>query len=102
MKATLLLPVAASQQTTYQWIGFPQRGDDIKIPAPKEVVDAARKNFNVRDEFAVVHTELAMGIFDRDPADAIDVLSIPVAMLRDAIDSMDEVKELVKRAQGEN
>jgi chitinase len=67
------------------------------------VVDQARKNFtNVRDEFSVAYAELATGMFDGEPADAVDVLSIPVSMLRDAIDSMNEVKELAKKVKEEN
>ncbi|KAK4449031.1 hypothetical protein QBC34DRAFT_463610 [Podospora aff. communis PSN243] len=96
-------PMGNCITTTKRWIGFPHRKSGITIPDPKDVVDAARKNFtNVRNEFGIIYSELATGMFDGDPLDAVDVLSIPVSMLRDAIDSMNEVKELAKKVKEEN
>lgn len=96
-------PTGNCLTTTWRWIGFPQRKEGIKIPDPKDVIDTARKNFtNVQKEFSVAYAELALGSFEGEPADAVDVLSIPVSMLRDAIDSMKEVKELAKKVQEEN
>lgn len=82
---------------------YPTKKDDIEIPDPKDVVVEAKKNItNVQGEFDTVMAELRLGIFDGSPMDAIDVLSMPVSMLRDAIDDMKEVKELAKKVNEEN
>ncbi|KAK3360636.1 killer toxin subunits alpha/beta [Lasiosphaeria hispida] len=82
---------------------YPTKKDKIEIPDPKDVVVAAKKNFtNVQNEFDRVYVELGLGLFDGAPADAVDVLSIPVSMLKDAIDSMKEVKDLAKKVNDEN
>ena len=89
--------------TTNTKIHFnPMAKDDIEIPDPKDVIVAAKKNMtNVQGEFSRVYVQLALGSFDGDPSDAVDVLSVPVSMLRDAIDSMNEVKELAKKVKEE-
>jgi len=82
---------------------YPTKKDNIEIPDPKDVIVEARKNLtNVQNEFDRVTVELTLGVFEGEPEDAVDVLSMPVAMLRDAIDSMVEVKDLAKKVNEEN
>ena len=73
------------------------------MPDPKEVVGAAKQNFtNVQKEFDRVYYQLRVGAFEGAPADAVDVLSMPVVMIQDAIDSMKEVKDLAQKVNDEN
>lgn len=82
---------------------YPTKKDNIEIPDPKNVIVAAKDNLtNVQNEFDRVYLQLGLGVFDGSPADAVDVLSVPVSMLKDAIESMKEVKELAKKINDEN
>ena len=96
-------PLGNCLTTTYKWVNFPHKKEGIKVPDPKEVVGAAKQNFtNVQKEFDRVYYQLRVGAFEGAPADAVDVLSMPVAMIQDAIDSMKEVKNLAQKVNDEN
>ena len=52
--------------------------------------------------FDRVYTELTLGLWEGGPADAADVLSMPVSILKDAIEAIKEVKKLAKKVEQEN
>ncbi|KAK3304981.1 uncharacterized protein B0T15DRAFT_493191 [Chaetomium strumarium] len=59
--------------------GFPAGKPDFEVPNPKTVVDKARKNFDTIWTY---------------PADAVEVLAMPVFLLEDAVESIKEVKKI--------
>ncbi len=89
--------------TNTKFYHYPRRKDNIEIPNPKEIVDLARGNLsNINDQYDVMLIDIGLGSWDGSLQDAVEVLSVPVFMLRDAIDSMNEVKELAKKVEEEN
>lgn len=75
--------------------GFPNAKSNFDVPNPKNVVDEARKNFDtMMDEYSEMYMNLGLDLFEGSPADAIEVLAMPVFLLEDAVSSMQEVKRL--------
>ena len=82
---------------------YPRRKAQIDIPNPKDVIDAAKTNItNVNREYDIMWADIGFDTFDGSIQDAVEVLSVPVFMVRDAIDSMKEVKEIAKKINDEN
>ncbi len=76
-------------------VGFPVRGPAMVVPNPKEVVDKARANFtNLQEEYSLMYMEIGFGTWEGNLDEAVDVLSVPVFMLEDAVSLMKEVKEI--------
>lgn len=90
--------------TTNTWLyNYPRRKAEIDIPNPKDVVEAARGNLtNINEEYETMFEDIGLATYDGSIADAVEVLAVPVFMLRDAIDSMKEVKEIAKEIDEEN
>lgn len=82
---------------------FPQRKDNIDIPNPKDVIVAAKGNLTaLMDQYTIMYADIGFDSWDGSLQDAVEVLAVPVFMLRDAIDLMGEVKELAKKINAEN
>ncbi|KAM7221628.1 hypothetical protein V8F06_003019 [Rhypophila decipiens] len=75
--------------------GFPTAKKDFEVPNPKSVVDEARKNFDTMwSQYENMYMMLGLGTFVGSPADAVEILAMPVFLLSDAVDSMKEVKKI--------
>jgi hypothetical protein len=75
--------------------GFPTGKSDFDVPNPKAVVDEARKNFDTMwTQYEDMYTMLGLGLFEGSPADAVEVLAMPVFLLKDAVEAMKEVKRI--------
>ena len=82
--------------------GFPVRADVVEIPDPKEIVQKARDNFGtLSDEYTARMLELKMDLWDGGLSDLIEVLAMPITMIKDAIANMQEVKKIGKEVQDE-
>ena len=89
--------------TNTMMYGFPQRKDKIDIPNPKDVVEAAKKNLTtLYSEYDSMYADIGLDTYDGSISDAVEVLAVPVFMLRDAITLMTEVKDLAKKINAEN
>ena len=74
----------------FQYIhGYPLVVDDPKIPNPKDIVEQSLSNMNaLRDQLVNTRQELIDGTWMGPVDDTIEVLSMPVFMLIQAVDSM--------------
>lgn len=100
---TCPFPSANCQTTNTKMVNFPQRKDKIDIPNPKDVIVAAKGNLTaLMDQYSIMYADIGFDSFDGNLQDAVEVLAVPVFMLRDAIDLMEEVKELAKKINAEN
>lgn len=89
--------------TNTKMVNYPQRKDNIDIPNPKDVIVAAKANLtNLMDQYTIMYNDIGFDSWDGSLQDAVEVLAVPVFMLRDAIDLMGEVKELAKKINAEN
>lgn len=73
-----------------QWqYGWPLAADVIDVPNPKEIIASSQKNmFALRDELTTVLDEIMSGTFGGAISDVVEVLSMPVFMIAQAVDSM--------------
>ncbi|KAM7192236.1 hypothetical protein V8F20_008938 [Naviculisporaceae sp. PSN 640] len=75
--------------------GFPTAKSNFDVPNPKAVVDEARKNFDTMwQQYDDMYAMIGLGTFEGSPADAVEVLAMPVFLLEDAVESMKEVKKI--------
>lgn len=74
----------------FQYIhGYPLVIDDPKIPNPKDIVEQSLSNMNaLRDQLVTTRQELIDGTWMGPVDDTIEVLSMPVFMMIQAVDSM--------------
>ncbi|KAL1838072.1 hypothetical protein VTJ49DRAFT_3092 [Mycothermus thermophilus] len=76
-------------------LGFPTAKENFEVPNPKKVVDEARKNFDtMMEQYSDMYMMLGLDTFEGSPADAVEVLAMPVFLLEDAVASMKEVKKI--------
>ncbi|OAA54596.1 killer toxin subunits alpha/beta [Niveomyces insectorum RCEF 264] len=83
--------------------GFPVRGPNVVVPNPKDVVEKAGAGIDaLRDELDDKTFDLILDAWDSDnPDDIAQALALPVFMVADAVDSMQQVKAIGKQVQDE-
>jgi GH18 family chitinase len=75
--------------------GYPKIKADFEIPNPKDIMTDALPNLeSLKLQIAERWLDLAMGIWDSDGDDVVEVLSVPVFLLKQAVESMAEAKEI--------
>lgn len=75
--------------------GYPLKADKVEPPNPKDIVTEAGTNMNeLKDKIDATWMDMMLGQWDGPANDAVQVLGIPVAMIKQAIDSMREVKKI--------
>ncbi|RBQ71063.1 hypothetical protein VDGD_07000 [Verticillium dahliae] len=81
----------------YHDIPMPKAAKDIEVPDPKEIIRIARENMaNITDAFDDIYTAIGFEDWSGGYDNAVEVLSVPVFMLEDAVASMNTVKEIGK------
>ncbi|KAG7121950.1 hypothetical protein HYQ44_002848 [Verticillium longisporum] len=81
----------------YRDIPMPKAAKDIEVPDPKEIIRIARENMaNITDAFDDIYTAIGFEDWSGGYDNAVEVLSVPVFMLEDAVASMNTVKEIGK------
>jgi len=79
------------------WKGYPQRADTIKVDNPKEFIINSLENIHgLQNNIDVTAKEQASSTFFSSSDDAVDALAMPVAMVKQAVASMEEVKKIGK------
>jgi hypothetical protein len=78
-----------------EWHKMPQKNDKIEVSDPKEVVTNGLKNLDeVKANLLSTKLEIMLGMWDGSIDDVIQVMSVPVFMLGEAVEGMKEAKEL--------
>ncbi|KAH7028766.1 uncharacterized protein B0I36DRAFT_349766 [Microdochium trichocladiopsis] len=76
---------------------FPRKAQQITVTDPKTIWDSAMANIGgLRDQFAAAILSVSLGLYDpkHDPMEAAIALAVPVQMLAQARQSMEQVKEI--------
>ncbi|KAJ5097138.1 hypothetical protein N7456_007859 [Penicillium angulare] len=77
------------------WIGYPMAADNIKPANPKAIVTAALPNMTMlQTTIDSTWMNQMLGQWDGSGADPVQVLSMPVALIQQAIESMAQVKKI--------
>ncbi|KAM0325563.1 hypothetical protein ACHAQA_007550 [Verticillium albo-atrum] len=74
--------------------GIPQLKSNFEIPNPKDIIKEVSGNLEeIRDGMAARFFDIVSGIWDGGNGDVLQVYSIPVFLLSQAVESMDEAKK---------
>ncbi|KAB5558632.1 hypothetical protein GE09DRAFT_120035 [Coniochaeta sp. 2T2.1] len=72
--------------------------NDIHVANPKTIIEAAMPNMTaLADTLMVGFLDMVMGISDAEGGDIVTAASMPIFMLQQAIDSMQQVKDIGSR-----
>ncbi len=82
--------------------GVPMIKDDWQMPNPKDLVqDVLPKVETLRTELFAKYFELSMGLWEGYATDVVDVMAMPIFLLKQAVDAMSEAKEIGEEIQEE-
>lgn len=77
------------------WFGLPQKNDKIEVSDPKDIVTEGIGNLDeVKHNLRSTRLEIMLGVWDGPVDDVLQVLSVPVFMLGEAVEGMRDAKEL--------
>lgn len=90
-----------TQQPTQCWTfdlaieGYPTLKSDFEVPNPKDVVDEVLPNLaKLEDQLTAAIFDISLGIWEGNNADVVEVLSMPVFMMVQAVEGMATAKEI--------
>ncbi|KAL0935697.1 chitinase [Colletotrichum truncatum] len=91
-------PPPPPQVCTIQYIlsveGIPVLKDDFEIPDPKDIIKDIQGNMDeIRTGIASRFFDVVAGIWEGGNGDVVQVLSVPIFLLAQAVDSMEEAKK---------
>lgn len=76
---------------------LPHAAANITFANPKDIISKSNGKFDQLElDIAMAWTEMMFGFWDGDDEDAVEALSLPVFMLAQAVESMEQVKQLGK------
>ncbi|KAF9881459.1 killer toxin subunits alpha/beta [Colletotrichum karsti] len=85
------------KNTYFHDFPVPIEHSKIEVPDPKEIIKMARENMdNITSTFDDVFISIGLEDWNEGYENAVEVLSVPVFMLEDAVASMKEVKDIGK------
>ncbi len=80
--------------------GFPRMKSDWEAPNPKDIMTAAMGNLTkLQDELWVAIFELGVGTWEGGNSDLVEVLSMPILMMAQAVNSMAEAVNSMAEAK---
>ncbi|KAL5363079.1 hypothetical protein BJX96DRAFT_186568 [Aspergillus floccosus] len=89
---TGLCPPDAGSRT---WFNYPAEADGITVPNPKDLVtDGLNNIMDTRIKIAATWSDMVIGYWNDSYVDVAQVLSVPVFMLKQAVDAMAQVKDI--------
>lgn len=76
---------------------FPQAADNTTFANPKDIISQSNGKFDQLElDIAQTWTEMMFGFWDGEDEEAVEALSLPVFMLAQTVESMEQVKQLGK------
>lgn len=88
-------PQCPTTSGTKDYVGYPKKKSSIEVPNPKDIVTDGIGNVDeLRNIIVGRRLEISLGIYQGAPDDVIQVVSVPVFLLEQAIDGMIKAKEL--------
>ncbi|UKZ56764.1 hypothetical protein TrVGV298_010605 [Trichoderma virens] len=89
-------------RTDYQWINIPTAASDIEIPNPKDVITKALPTIGtLQNGILARKMDLNVGLWNGSSDDLLQVYSMPVFMLSQAVTAMQNAKALGKQYERE-
>ncbi|RYP70495.1 hypothetical protein DL771_005432 [Monosporascus sp. 5C6A] len=77
------------------WFGLPQKNDNIEVANPRDVVTEGLGNIDeIKNNLRSTKLEIMLGMWGGSVDDVVQVMSVPVFMLGEAVEGMKEAKEL--------
>ncbi|KAK4247528.1 hypothetical protein C7999DRAFT_14472 [Corynascus novoguineensis] len=77
------------------WFGLPQKNDEIEVADPRDIVTEGLGNLEeIQTILRSTMFEIMLGIWDGSIDDVVQVMSVPVFMLAEAVEGMKEAKQL--------
>ncbi|GES56905.1 alpha-1,3-glucanase/mutanase [Aspergillus terreus] len=74
---------------------YPHPADNMTFANPKDIISKSHGKFDQLElDIATTWTEMMFGFWDGDYDDAVEAVSVPVFMLAQAVESMEQVKQL--------
>ncbi|KAJ0379859.1 hypothetical protein COL26b_002012 [Colletotrichum chrysophilum] len=93
---------ATCTRTKYVYEGRPLPADSITVANPKDIISQALPGFtNLRSTLASMFFQMKLGIWDGVNDEVISVLSIPVSLAQQAVESMAQVAVIGEEAAEE-
>lgn len=75
--------------------GYPKTKADWEAPNPKDIMSQAMPNLpKLEDELMIATSEIGLGIWEGSNSDVVEVLSMPILMMAQAVDGMARAKEV--------
>lgn len=76
-------------------VGQPKMKPDFEMPNPKDIVEEVMKTLDtLEDQLTIAIFEIGMGTWRGSVQDAVEVLSMPVFLLTQAVEAMDNAKQV--------
>lgn len=89
-------------RVTQEWKNRPMIRSDAEVPNPKDVVKAASEDFDeILIEINAAYIELLFGIWEGDANELVEALSLPVLMVAQSVEVMEQVKEIGEEVERE-
>jgi chitinase len=83
-----------------RYVGYPKKKSSVNVPNPKDIVTSGIGNVDELRNMTIAHRlEISLGIYDGNPDDVIQVISVPVFLLEQAIEGMGKAKELADKQE---
>ncbi|KAF7857093.1 uncharacterized protein EAF02_011326 [Botrytis sinoallii] len=90
-------------KVTHRKTNVPIAASNIVVTNPKTVIEAAMPNITALTTVAMaLYFELTLGVSEANDSDIITALSTPVFMLQNAVDSMNNIKEIGAEVEEED
>lgn len=99
-ESTTSCPLTAGKRS---WYGYPEVKADVTIPNPKDIV--THTIGNVDDLETLLFTQrldILLGTYNGLAGDVVQVMSVPVFLLVQAVDGMEQVKVLASKQEEED
>ncbi|KAI1874191.1 uncharacterized protein JN550_002770 [Neoarthrinium moseri] len=79
-------------------LNYPQKADDMKVTNPKDIITQAKPGIDdMHETMAVTFLEINGDTWEGEWTDVMEVLSTPVSMMAQAVESMKKAKEIAER-----
>ena len=77
------------------WYGWPAKNDDIDVTNPKEIISQSMGSIpDLQVNLMTTKWEIISGTWGGDVDDVVQVISVPIFMLAEAIEGMKSAKEI--------
>lgn len=85
-----------------EWVGYPMKADKVTIPNPKDVIAKAPEGMtDLQNMIDATYLDILFGQWDGSVADVARSVAMPVALVEQAIKSMQKVKDMAKKIKKE-